>query len=139
MVTMDYGAGSPACNPAMHVQADKTHQTSASKNGPVFQTADGTTTKNLGEKHVRLQTGEGQSSTITFQCADVDTPSLSTRRLALSGHEVRYYKNGGLIIHLKTGHRTKFVVYDGVYFIKLKELKPAANERDEGFGRQGAN
>ena len=64
-------------------------------------------------------------------------PFLSTRRPALNGHEVRYDKNGGYIIQLKTGHRTKFVVYEGVYFIKLKELKPPTNELNEGLGRQG--
>ena len=137
MVMMDSGAGNHVCNPNVHVLAYKTNRNAASQSGRVFQTADGSEIRNLGEKHVRLRTTEGQSSTITFQCADVDTPILSTRRLALNGHEVRYYKNGGCIIHLKTGHRTKFIVYEGVYCIKLKELKPPANELNEGFGRQG--
>ena len=79
---------------------------------------------------MRLQTSEGQSSTITFQCADVDTPILSIRRLAMNGHEIRFTEKGGYILHLKTGHRTKFVIHDGVYFIKLKQLNPPANEKN---------
>ena len=57
----------------------------------------------------------------------------------MNGHEIRFNDRGGYIIHLNTGHRTKFVIHDGVYFIKLKLLKPAANERNEGFARPGRN
>ena len=139
MVMMDSGAGNHVCNPAIHFTNFRTHASAGSKSGRVFQTADGTEIKNLGEKHVRLQTQEGQSSTITFQCADVDVPILSTRRLALAGHEIRYRHNGGVIIHLKTKHKTKFVVKDGVYFLKLKELEPPSNEAISTFHRPGRN
>ena len=139
MVMMDSGAGNHVCNPNIHVLDFKLHATAASKSGRVFQTADGTEIKNLGEKNVRLQTSEGQSSTITFQCADVDTPILSIRRLAMHGHEIRFTNKGGYILRLKTGHHTKVVIHEGVYFIKLKQLRPPANEQAEGVARPGGN
>ena len=89
-----------------------------------------------GEKHTRIRTSEGSICNVTFQCADVDMPVLSTRKLCESGHEVLYKHNGGLIIDTKTGQTTKFVMRAGVYYLKLRVLKPAGHERAAGFGRQ---
>ena len=49
MVVMDSGAGNHVCNPALHFMDFKLHQTAASKGGRVFQTANGTEIRNLGE------------------------------------------------------------------------------------------
>ena len=89
------------------------------------------------KKHVRLGTREGQASTINFQCAPVDVPILSVKKLTQCGHEVRFYEHGGEIIHLKTGHRTRFAARDGVYYLKMKVLDPPEPDRAASFTRPG--
>ena len=114
-----------------------THENDAAKKGRMFQTATGEEIRNSGEKHVRLGTREGQASTINFQCAPVDVSILSVRKLTQCGHEVRFSEMGGEIIHLKTGHNTRFAVKNGVYYIKMKVLDLHEQERAASFTRPG--
>ena len=87
-------------------------------------TATGEIIPNMGERRVRVVTGEGRKCSITFQVAKVDTPVLSTRKLTECGHDVLYQQHGGVIIDNATGQRTKFVQRGGVYYVKLKVLTP---------------
>ena len=86
-------------------------------------------------KHTRVRTAEGSVCNVVFQCADVDMPVLSTRKLCQSGHEVLYRENDGLIIDVKTGQTTRFIQRGGVYYLKLKVLRPNDEERAAGFVR----
>ena len=88
-------------------------------------------------KKVKVETELGLKCGITFQCADVDTPVLSTKLLAQTGHEVTYRKDCGDILDLKTGKRTKFVLRGGVHYIKLNIRPPCDAEKDPSFVRPG--
>ena len=132
-VMMDSGAGNHVRAPEKHV-AEYTLHTDKPSNK--FVTATGQVVPNKGEKHTRIRTSEGSICNVTFQCADVDMPVLSTRKLCESGHEVLYKHNGGLTIDTKTGQTTKFVMRAGVYYLKLRVLKPAGHERSAGLARQ---
>ena len=90
-----------------------------------------------GFKHVKIQTGQGLRCTITFQCARVDTPVLSTKMLCQADHEVTYTKDGGWILDLRTGNKTKLVLRGGVYYIKLHIMSPSSEEQAADFHRQG--
>ena len=88
-------------------------------------------------KKVKVETELGLKCGITFQCADVDTPVLSTKLLAQTGHEVTYRKDCGDILDLKTGKRTKFVLRGGVYYIELKIRPLVMPKTDPSFVRPG--
>ena len=59
-------------------------------------------------------------------------PVLSARTLCGTGHEVLYRKLGCAIIDTKTGQTTKFIQRAGVYYLKLRVLRPASRERAAG-------
>ena len=103
-----------------------------------FGTATGEVTQNVGERRVRVETESKSKCNLAFQCANVDTPVLSTRKLCQSGHEVTYRANGGVIRDLKTGQVTRVVQRGGVYYVRLKVLKPAGAEKAQGFPRPEA-
>ena len=134
---MDSGAANHVCNPKLHflqylISDDKT------KARRDFVTATGQIIHNLGEKRVRVETERKSKCNIVFQCADVDIPVLSTRKLCQSGHEVTYRKNGGVILDRKSGQQTKFILRGGVYYVKLKVLRPGSPEKSMGFARPEA-
>ena len=131
------GAGSHVCNPEFHFAQYRLHETDAARQGRMFQTATGEEIRNAREKHVRIGTREGQASTINVQCAPVDVPILSVKMLTKRGHEVRFYEHGGEIIHLKTGHRTRFAARDGVYDLEMKIIDPPETVRAASFTRRG--
>ena len=132
-VMMDSGAANHVCDPVKHFGVFKLHTDNP---GRKFVTATGEVVENKGEKRVRVQTTEGSVCNITFQCADVDMAVLSTRKLCQSGHEVLYQENGGLIIDTKSGQTTRFVQRGGVYYVKLRVLRPSEAERAADFARQ---
>ena len=132
-VMMDSGAANHVCDPTRHFIDFKLH---IDRPGRKFVTATGQVVPNMGEKHTRVCTSEGSVCNVTFQCATVDMPVLSTRKLCESGHEVLYQRNGGIIIDIKSGQTTKFVMRAGVYYLKLRVLRPASRERAAGSGRQ---
>ena len=78
----------------------------------------------------------GSVCNVAVQCADADMAVLSNRKLCQSGHKVLYKEKGGLIIDTRTGQTTKFIQRGGVYYLKLRVLRPSERERAEGFARQ---
>ena len=109
----------------------------ASRRGDKYEVANGNVIPNVGEKRCRVMTaGSRVEKHITFQCADVDMPVLSSRKLCEAGREVLYKKNGGVSIDTKTGQTSKIVQRGRVYYLKLHVLRPAGHGRAEGFGRQ---
>ena len=131
-VLMDSGAANHVCD-VKHFELFKLHN---DRPGREFVTATGEVVPNLGTKNTKVNTSEGSTCNITFQCAEEDMPVLSTRKLCEAGHEVLYTNNGGLVIDTKRGQTTRFIQRAGVYYLKLHVLRPAKHERAEGFGRQ---
>ena len=91
---MDSGAANHVCDPARNCSDFNVHTDKPRKK---FVTATGEVVPNQGEKHTRVRTSEGSVCNVTFQCAKVDMPVLSTRKLCQSGHDVLYRANGGMI------------------------------------------
>ena len=133
-VMMDSGAANHVCDPRKHFMSFFTHNNTE---GRKFVTATGEIIENEGFKNVKIQTEEGLKCTITFQCAKVDTPVLSTKMLCQADHEVTYTKDGGWILDLRTNKKTKVVLRGGVYYIKLHIMKPSSEEQAADFHRQG--
>ena len=111
-----------------------------SKAGVHYTTADGGRIPNLGEQTLQLVTKTGQRVHTVFQVADVTRPILSVARLAEVGHQVRFHKNGGGIIHKQTGKEIVFERHRGVYVLEATVEFPmdSSRSREPGFARQAA-
>ena len=105
----------------------------SSKAGVQYTTADGGRLPNLGEQTVKLTVKDGRQVNATFQVADVTRPILSVARLTESGHQVRFHKNGGSIIHRETGHEIPFVNYRGVYVLEARVAESVDQSGEQGF------
>ena len=95
---------------------------------------------NLGEQSLQLEIKTGQTVNVVFQVADVTRPILSVARLTEVGHQVRFHKNGGSIVHKQTGKEIAFERHRGVYVLEATVVFPsnAAPDGTPDFARQAA-
>ena len=107
-----------------------------SERGDEYEVANGDTVPNVGEKKcIAMTQGSRLAKNITFQCADVHKPLLSTACAADAGYDSYYGKVGGYMEHRETKERIPMHRRDNLYFIKMW-IKPNA-EQAGPFGGQG--
>lgn len=84
-----------------------------------YTAANGTHIENQGEFEVKYISSGGHKRSIVFQNADVQIPITSTGRMADADFETTYRKHDGIIHHLPTGQKDRFIRAHGVYWIEM--------------------
>ena len=100
-------------------------------------TADGGEVPNLGEMPVNMVTREGHLCDMTWQVADIKKPLLAVAALTKTGHEVRFRKADGEIVHTATGKTIHFQKKGGLYVLTLWMRAKSKGDGKQGFQRQG--
>ena len=140
-VTVDSGACETVmpediCN---HIRITPSIQ---SLRGDEYEVANGETVPNLGERRCLAMTAGSQATKkITFQCADIHKPLLSTACAADAGYETRLRRHGGYLEHSETGDRIPIYRRDNLYYLTMWiKGYPGAAEKEPGheedFARQ---
>ena len=141
-VTIDSGA----CETVMpeelcsHIKITPSLQ---SLRGDEYEVANGETVPNLGERRcVAMTSGSQVPKQITFQCADIHKPLLSTACAADAGYETRLQQQGGYLEHVETKDRIPVYRRENLYYLTMwVRAQPdggeAAGEGASGFTRQG--
>ncbi len=103
------------------------------KSGERYVAANGSKMPNRGERLVTFLTDENQRRSARFQITDVNKILIAMKKVTKMGHKVILEEDGGWMVHKKTGQRTRILVKDGVYVVKMWIRKPA------GFRGQADN
>ena len=101
-------------------------------------TADGSQMSGSGGyQSVVFETDEGHTCAVDFDDLPVAMPILAVKLLTKKGHNVEFDDDlgGGCITHKKTGQKTKIIEMDGVYFLRMRKIRPGEPTRP--FGRPG--
>ena len=132
-VTVDSGA----CETVMPEEACdhiKITPSLQSMRGDAYEVANGETVPNLGErKCIAMTSGSQVPKQITFQCAEIHKPLLSTACAADAGYETRLQRRGGYLEHVDTGDKIPIYRRDNLYFIKMwVKGQPESGEQRQG-------
>ena len=100
------------------VSAVKTKEGSASRRGFVYETANGETIPNLGEKQFVAESEEGARKKITAHVADVNKGLLSVTKIVAAGDRVVFDGNSYLEDRA-TGEKMWLTEAHGVYMLKM--------------------
>ena len=106
-------------------------------------TADGSNmTGSGGVQSVAFETDEGHSCSVDFDELPVAMPILAVKLLTEKGHDVVFSKalGGGCITHKDSGQKTQIIEKDGVYFLRMRKIRPATKQEGtpaRTFGRPG--
>ena len=116
-MAVDSGATETVISEDM-VQAVKTKEGMASKRGVVYETANGETIPNLGEKQFVAESEEGTRKKITAQVADVNKGLLSVKKIVAAGNRVVFDDNS-YIEDKATGDKMWLTEAQGMYMLKM--------------------
>ena len=102
-------------------------------------TADGSPMDGSGGVQcVAFETDEGHECSVDFDELPVAMPILAVKLLTEKGHDVVFSKlGGGCITHGDSGLKTQIIEMDGVYFLRMKKIRPAITDGGSTFGRPG--
>ena len=102
-------------------------------------TADGSPMDGSGGVQcVAFETDEGHECSVDFDELPVAMPILAVKLLTEKGHDVVFSKlGGGCITHGDSGLKTQIIEMDGVYFLRMKKIRPAITNGGSTFGRPG--
>ena len=115
-------------------------ESTGSKSGQKYMTADGTKISNQGQKSFTTITEDGRAVGVTYQIADISRPLNSVGRICDKGNAVVFMKDGGYVMNLWSGERTRFSREEGVYILKTwvpRSTLPSPGASAPGFPRQG--
>ena len=92
-----------------------------------------------GIQRVAFETDEGHNCSVDFDELPVAMPILAVTLLTEKGHDVVFSKalGGGCITHRESGQKTQILEMDGVYFLRMKKIRPALTDNTKPFGRPG--
>ena len=130
---MDSGSSLNGINVAKEIPEYLPHcvESEASRRGDSAKCANGTGLKHEGKVKVHVEAG-GQEFDIDFCNIKTHMPILSVRRVVKNKNRVLFEDEGGHIEIKATGMRIPFFEHEGVYFLKLKIKKPAAQPTPKG-------
>ena len=134
---VDSGSGVHGSNPKKHF---KSVAITPSNKKLTCTTADGSEMVGTGGiQRVSFDTIEGHECTVEFDELPVAMPILSVKLLAKRGHHVEFDDElgGGRITNKATGHVMQVIEKDGVYFLKIKRVRPMKPEPAKPFGGPG--
>lgn len=112
------------------LRAVRTEEGDASRQGVVYEVANGVQIPNLGEKKFVGTSEEGISRGLKAQIADVNKGLLSVAKVVKSGNRVVFEEGGSFIEDKETGERMWLEEKNGMYMLKMWVRNP-------GFPRQG--
>ena len=115
---VDSGASETVMSEDM-LQSVETKEGRGSKNGVVYEVANGVRIANLGEKKFLGTSGEGISRQITAQVCDVNKGLLSVSKMMRSGHRVVFDQNGSYIEDPTSGEIMNLQERNGVFVLRL--------------------
>ena len=116
-MAVDSGATETVISEDM-VSMVKVKEGAASKRGVVYETANGETIPNLGEKHFIAESEEGTVKKITAQVADVNKGLLSVKKIVVAGNRV-VFDTQSYIEDKNTGERMWLTEAQGMYMLKM--------------------
>ena len=131
-VTVDSGAcetviPSKCCAHVKVVPSDQ------SLRGDLYEVANGHTVQNIGERRCKVMTaGSREVKHITFQCADIHKPLLSSACAADAGFDTWLGKEGGVMRHRDSKEEIPIYRRDNLYFV---DMWVNALADDEGQGQ----
>ena len=134
---VDSGSGVHGNNPQRHLKSVPVTKTNRKLN---CTTADGSPMLGTGGvQSVTFETDEGTECEVEFDELPVAFPILSVKLLAKKGHNVTFDDDlgGGCITHKATGRKTQIIEREGVYFIRMKKIRPTSTKPNKHFGRPG--
>ena len=101
--------------------------------------ANGAKLPNLGEKHFKVVTSEGNPAAATFQVAEVTRPLCSVIRICDQGNRVVFTSAGGYIENMTSGVQTGFQRKNNVYVMEMYVEEPPNHAAPAaGFARPRA-
>ena len=130
-LTIDSGASENVIGPNA-VTAVPITPSKGSTSGVKYVAANGKEMSNMGEQNIKVITEEGNGCNLHMQVTDVRRALMSVSRICDAGHEVRFGKCGGEIVHIESGQVTKFRRVDDVYRLKVNLV-----DEQQVFARQG--
>ena len=77
---------------------------------------------------------EGEEHMIPFEDLPVECPIISVRKVVKKGNIVKFKDNGGYNINIANKKKLRFIVRNGVYFIKIPVVPPTDIEGNQGSG-----
>ena len=116
-MAVDSGATETVISEDM-VSAVKLREGPASKRGVLYETANGETIPNLGEKQFVAESEEGMKKRITAQVADVNKGLLSVKKIVAAGNRVVFDENS-YIEDKGTGEKMWLTEAQGMYMLKM--------------------
>ena len=83
--------------------------------------ANGEVARNRGEKHIPVQTAEGEQCLVRVQVTDVTKTLMSVGKICDAGHRVVFDKGGGYIENTNNRKRTRFErnKQNGLYVLEV--------------------
>ena len=122
---------------ATHIEV---RETEASRSGPGFKAANGTTIKHHGVRKLHGVNDNFQTIGMTAQVADVNTTLASVNKMLQAGNRVHFETGNCYIEHVRTGKRTTINERNGAFEIGIgvpEEPKTThSKENPTGFRRQ---
>ena len=116
-MAVDSGATETVISEDM-VSAVETKEGAASRRGVVYETANGETIPNLGEKQFVAELDEGTRKKVTAKVADVNKGLLSVKKIVAAGNRVVFNDNS--YIEAKwTGEKMWLTEAQGMYMLKM--------------------
>ena len=130
---MDSGAAECVCPKSMapHFPIE---DTTASRNGVFYTSANGGEISNLGQQTLPVAFENGVRCCAVFQVAEVSRPLMSVARICELGNRVMFGAGGGVILNLRRGGVTTFTKKDGVYIFPLDTAVDGGPGRYAGDG-----
>ena len=116
-MAVDSGATETVISEDM-VQTVKTKEGSLSKRGVVYETANGETIPNLGEKQFLAESEEGTRKKITARVADVNKGLLSVKKIVAVGNRV-VFDDSSYIEDKATGEKMWLTEAQGMYVLQM--------------------
>ena len=141
LALIDTGSSIHAADAEVHFPTYKGHvrESSANRRGHAATSAGGHQLANLGKFSVRAET-DGQEVVVPFNNMKVKLPILSVRQMMRKGSKLVLEDEGGRIENSRTKQSIRFLIHDGLWYMKLK-VQPPGGMRDEPstspFGRPG--
>ena len=122
---VDSGSGVHGNNPNRHLKGIPVTKTERRLN---CTTADGSPMLGTGGvQRTTFTTDEGDDCEVEFDELPVAFPILSVKLLASKSHSVLFdddFDGGGCITHKINGRKSRIVEREGVYFIRMKKIRP---------------
>ena len=117
-LAVDSGATETVINEEM-LDTIETKEGAQSRQGVMYEVANGVRIPNLGEKRFIGISNEGSVRSITAQVCDVNKALLSVKKMVVAGNRVVFDPEGSYIDDRQSGERMWMTEEDGMYMLTM--------------------